>query len=193
METWIPYDRITFPYAIMLTSGLHDHRPPRQTKTPPIYGEYLEKFLRTLDWRIAIATPRSLTTNPHIATSLRNGLEWAETTSPTLSDLHPSLTVLDHVQTFVNVRRGIHFPGGTDWAGLIALQERQKNLHKDEHQYIRDLKSTLDFKFALCMLPAQSRYLQQAKWITCDTAFKRVKGWKEFGIEAWDTQTNRCK
>lgn len=42
------------------------------------------------------------------------------------------------------------------------------------------------------MFPQQSDLLRLAKWLVCDTSFKRVKGWKEFGIELWESNSERC-
>lgn len=41
------------------------------------------------------------------------------------------------------------------------------------------------------MFPQQSDLLRLAKWLVCDTSFKRVKGWKEFGIELWESNSER--
>lgn len=47
-------------------------------------------------------------------------------------------------------------------------------------------------KMVICMFPSQSKILLNAKRITIDTAFKRVKGWYEFEIEAWDDSSSSC-
>lgn len=179
----------------MLTWGRHNHPPPRRTKTPPIHAEFLDDYLRELDWKIATITPRSLNTNAVVISRLRKDLQWAEQDSPSLADLHPSLSNFDHVGSFVSARRDYQFPSGTDWEGAKFLLQNQldKTLEGDPNVYIRSIVETDEYKFIILMLPAQSEWLSKARYATMDVSFKRVQSWKEFGIESWSTSTDRCE
>lgn len=195
ISTFIPYDLARYPFVVMVTWGQHLHAPPRRTKTPPIYLEFLDDYLRELDWKIATISARSLHTNDVIISRLRRDLEWTGKESPTLADLHISLSNNEHLGVFVDSRRMLQFPGGTGWDGTQLLKETQdlNYVEGDEEVYIRAMQKTDDFQFVLLMLPKMSRWLKDARHLCMDVSFKRVQGWKEFGIEAWSHDTAVCE
>lgn len=204
-QSFIPYDLETFPQMVLITAGYHNHPPPRRTKTPPLYVDILNSLLLGLDWRLADATPRNLVTQEGFITRLRTLLEWKdnEQRNPILADLHPSFVNNDHVGYYIHKLCLHSFPGGTDMEGARRLKARQDALFEENgdagRQYIRSIKSfpavgdDPAYQLVVCMFPEQSELLLRAKWPVCDTAFKRVKNWKEFDIEMWDDDTNRCK
>lgn len=79
----------------------------------------------------------------------------------------------------------------------------QTQLEKDallplEQRYVRRAEEVtfkgVTFRQVICMFPSQSRHLiRRARFLQIDTAFKRVKGWKEFEIMAWDNDTHTCE
>lgn len=67
-----------------------------------------------------------------------------------------------------------------------------------DHCYLRCVESHAipgddDFRLVICMTTEMSLYLVEAKRISIDTSFKRVRGWYEFEIECWDNNNMRCK
>ena len=68
-----------------------------------------------------------------------------------------------------------------------------------KHEYNEILGGTLlgddgntgeTYRFVICMTPAQSWQLLRADYIQCDIAFRRVVGYEEFEIGAWDFEKN---
>lgn len=194
----MPYDLQKYPQTALVTSGSHSHPPPRRTKTPPIFVDYLNELLLDLDWRIADANLRQVTTDRQVTNRLRQILGKDDShVVPTLSDLHPSFSNLDHVNLYVQQARLLKFPFGTDWEGAIKLKETHANTLPEDAQYIRLVKEFAPvghdpFKIVLLMFPQQAEALRSAKWLICDTAYKRVQTWKEFGIDFWDSASQQC-
>ncbi|KAG8957771.1 hypothetical protein FRC00_003541 [Tulasnella sp. 408] len=196
--SYVPYDLQKHPKTALITAGAHIHPPPRRTKTPPIFIDFLNSLLFDLDWRVADATPRRLSTDLQFTTRLRHILNQNDSQiTPTLASLHPSFSNLDHIGTYIKQVRILKFPFGTNWEGAQKLKEIHDKTLPSDQQYIRLVKeypfdgSTDSFRIILCMFPQQSDLLRLAKWLVCDTSFKRVKGWKEFGIELWESNSER--
>ena len=67
-----------------------------------------------------------------------------------------------------------------------------------DQRYLRcverhNIPSDDSFQLVICMMGQMSMLLVQAKRISIDTLFKRVRGWQEFEIEGWDNMHQRCK
>ena len=67
-----------------------------------------------------------------------------------------------------------------------------------EHQYLRcveqhNIPGNNEFQLVICMTSRMSSLLIQAKRISINTSFKRVRGWQEFEIEGWDNTHQQCK
>ncbi|KAG8988603.1 hypothetical protein FRB90_002658, partial [Tulasnella sp. 427] len=196
IETFIPYDLHTYPYVVLVTSRPHTHPPPRRSKTPPVHTDIVRTLLIEQDWRLADATPRRLSLNKAFISRLKSLLNWELLSEPVLSDLHPSLGNQQKVNYIIKRTKELRFTAGTDWAGARLLHSDHAQRLSPEDQYLRfadelKISSGESFRFAICMFPAQSRLLSRARWITCDTSYKRVKLYKEFGLEGWDERTHR--
>ncbi|KIO26910.1 hypothetical protein M407DRAFT_7585 [Tulasnella calospora MUT 4182] len=186
----------TYPYAVLVTSRPHNHPPPRRSKTPPVHVDIVRTLLVEEDWRLADATPRRLSLNKSFVSRLKAVLQWQSVREPVLSDLHPSLANQQKVNYIIKCTKELQFTAGTDWEGARLLHEDQAQRLDPEDQYLRcveEIKITTNesIRIAVCMFPAQSRLLSKARWITCDTSYKRVKRSQEFGIEGWDETTHR--
>ncbi|KZV86821.1 hypothetical protein EXIGLDRAFT_774231 [Exidia glandulosa HHB12029] len=185
--------RSACPFVLVVCSGPHNHPDPAPTKTPPAIRGLFESMLRDLDWQLADATPRRLMLNGAFLGRLRSALGWTDKRMPTLAHLHPSLGNYDHVAYLINCLRKQEYPNGTGLDAARELLARNSTVSTDLH-YVRAVEERLlkgkTVQFVICMFPAQSVTLQRARRITIDTAFKRVKGWYEFEIEAWDDSAN---
>jgi len=77
----------------------------------------------------------------------------------------------------------------TSSSGVKDFMTRHYTFFLDE-TYIRFADEVIEngttFRLILCLLPEMSRRLVKAKYLTIDTAFKRVSGWQEFEMEFWD-------
>ena len=58
---------------------------------------------------------------------------------------------------------------------------------------IHPLPGNREFRLVICMSPSMAFWLLNAPRISIDTSFKRLHGWQEFEIEAWDDKHMRCK
>lgn len=81
--------------------------------------------------------------------------------------------------------------------GAKSLVNEHERLPLD-HRYLRcaerhDLPGDDECSLVICMTARMSSLLVEAKRISIDTSFKRVRGWQEFEIEGWDNSHQRCK
>ncbi|KAG6374578.1 hypothetical protein JVT61DRAFT_3932 [Boletus reticuloceps] len=124
---------------------------------------------------------------------LQNLLGWETNQSPSLSDLHPTLTNLDHLRRLINTVRHTKFPYKTGFEGVVQLVSTSRD---DPWRYVRcaethDIKGT-EFQLIVCIFPAMSLQLLHVKQISIDMSFKHVSGkWEEFEIETWDNRHMR--
>lgn len=102
---------------VVICRGPHSHPPPAPIKTPPPLAQVFRGLLTNLSWRLADATPRRILLDSGFVHGLRQVLGWSSERTPTLSDLHPSLTNLDHVRRMINVLRDEKYPNGTGFDG----------------------------------------------------------------------------
>jgi len=84
---------------------------------------------------------------------------------------------------------------------LVPGARRLVSEHEElppNHRYLRcveqhELPGDGEFRLVICMTAQMSSLLVDAKRISIDTSFKRVRGWQEFEIEGWDNSHQRCK
>ena len=74
----------------------------------------------------------------------------------------------------------------------------EENKRPREQRYVRcaetyTLTVKTEFRLVICMTTKMANRLLGAKRISIDTSFKRLHGWEEFEIEAWDSEHMRCK
>lgn len=91
----------------------------------------------------------------------------------------------------------IFFYIGNDnyFLGALLLQREQESTAEP---YVRcveihPLPGKKEFHLVICMSPPMAFRLLMASRISIDTSFKRLHGWEEFEIEAWDNDHMRCK
>lgn len=107
----------------------------------------------------------------------------------------------------VRVRLNFNYSTYTD-LGVVHLKEVQdKTMPHDEH-YVRyvaelpassmethdeddpeDTRSTAPIRFVICMTKEASARLLQAQYLQSDISFKRIVGFKEFELVAFDRHT----
>lgn len=116
-----PNDLDTYPNVVITTDSPHSHPPPRQSSTPPIISDIFKSLLLNMKWRLADISPGRLLYEESFLGGLRRVLDWERTNDPTgspsLIDLHPSLSNIDAVARIIDEMRKTHFPEGTGWEG----------------------------------------------------------------------------
>ncbi|KIJ08971.1 hypothetical protein PAXINDRAFT_88132, partial [Paxillus involutus ATCC 200175] len=196
---YVPHDLVACPQVVVVCRNPHSHPPPAPVKTPPPLMSVLGTLLRGMGWRLADATPRRAMLDSGFVSGLRRELACNSDRTPDLSELHPSLANLDHLHRLINIIRLRKFPNGTGFDGKSFTQFLMLRSHSHNDQsrrYVRcaethKLASGSDFRLIICMSPAMSRRLMLATRISIDTSFKRIHGWQEFEIEAWDNHHMR--
>ncbi|KAH7917286.1 hypothetical protein BV22DRAFT_1108596 [Leucogyrophana mollusca] len=157
--------------------------------------QIFRKLLLALDWKLADATPRCLMLDTSFILGLRCCLKWNSKRDPLLSDLHPSLSNLDHVRRLINALRSERFPAGTGFEGALHLAEEQKSLPPEERHVrcveVHPLPGNKQLDLVICMTPRMSEHLMLAKHLTIDTSFKHLHRWQKFEMESWDTVHTR--
>jgi hypothetical protein len=73
-----------------------------------------------------------------------------------------------------------------------------ENKQPREQHYVRcaethTLTAKTEFRLVICLTTSMAYRLLGAKRISIDTSFKRLHGWQEFEIEAWDNEHMRCR
>lgn len=81
-------------------------------KTPPALCSIFTSLLVHLGWKLASATPQKIVIDSGFILSLQKHLVWVNSSDPLLSDLHPSLSNLDHVRWYINSLCNELFPHG---------------------------------------------------------------------------------
>ncbi|KZV83375.1 hypothetical protein EXIGLDRAFT_843006 [Exidia glandulosa HHB12029] len=192
-----PLDLVAHPCIVVICTSPHVHQAPERSMTPPLLRDALESLLCDMRWRLADATPRRIVRDSGFMSNLRHLLNWSPTLAdPVLSDLHPSLGNLDHVAYLIDVVRRPLFPLGTDFEGVRDMYNRHLSLPAED-RYVRYVaekalssNGKLD-RIVICMFPSQSRRLLSTKRLDVDISYKGVKGWYEFQMEAWDSETSQ--
>ena len=116
-DIFVPNKLEECPRVVVICKNVHNHRAPAPVNTPPPLVDVLKGLLLDMDWLLADATPRRIILDSGFMRGLRRALGWSAQLSPTLSDLHPSLTNLDHLRRIINVLRTEKYPDGTGFEG----------------------------------------------------------------------------
>jgi hypothetical protein len=196
-DIFVAVDLVTVPRIAIVCRNPHSHPPPAQIKTPPPLVDLFRSLLMDMDWELADATPRHILCDSGFMRGLCTALGWTLDRSPTLADLHPSLANIDHVHRLMYKFRRDKYPMGTSFQGAELLVDKENELPRHA-RYVRcaethTLPGSVDFRLMICMSPLMSRHLLLARHVSIDTSFKRLHGWQEFKIEAWDNNHMRCK
>ncbi|KAG2116152.1 hypothetical protein DEU56DRAFT_748432 [Suillus clintonianus] len=194
-DIYVPEDLPACPQVVVICHNPHSHPPPAPVKTPPSLVNLFLSLLLDMDWQLADATPRRIVLDSGFMKGLRMALGWVADRSPCLSDIHPSLANLDHVRHLINVFRFEKYPLGTGFEGARLLVD-EENKQPREQRYVRcaetyTLTAKTEFRLVICMTTSMAQRLLGAKRISIDTSFKRLHGWQEFEIEAWDSEHMR--
>ncbi|KAF9232965.1 hypothetical protein BU15DRAFT_90533 [Melanogaster broomeanus] len=195
---YVPQDLAACPRVVVVCRNPHSHPPPAPIATPPPLVATFSELLHDMHWQLADATPRRVMLDSGFVRGLRKELGWNSDHTPSLSDLHPSLANLDHVRRLINTVRLQKFPNGTGYDGLYfaAVKLLVSNDTNQSSRYVRctemyTLPDGAEFRLIVCMSPTMSLRLTQATRISIDTSFKRIHGWQEFEVEAWDNHRMR--
>ncbi|KAF8497998.1 hypothetical protein JB92DRAFT_2817464 [Gautieria morchelliformis] len=192
---WTPHEeyRRVCPFVLVVCSGAHCHPIPLPTTTPPLVRDEVLTLLRSMPHDLPDITPRRFLRHSIVCARLQSLLP--DISNPTLADLHC-------------------YPRGTGWEGKFQNLKCAINCHEQElaagntEQYIRfigvipahDIEggtqkdeesgdNTGLYRFVVCMTPTQSYGLLRAQYVQSDTAFRRVVGYDEFEIGAWDADS----
>ncbi|KAL6304684.1 hypothetical protein BKA93DRAFT_732739 [Sparassis latifolia] len=193
-DIYVPHDIKSCAYIVIVCRHPHSHPDPLRTKTPPLYLHIFRSLLCDLQWRLADATPRKISTDVGLVAGLRRVLNWTTTHDPVLSDLHPSFGNQDHVARLIDTLRQEYYPMGTDFEGVRRLAEEHSRLPLAD-QYVRAVREVTlvgdlrPLRIVVCMFPEMSSLLMDSKRPSIDTSFRRVSGWEEFEIQTWNDET----
>jgi hypothetical protein len=111
---WAEY-RHACPKMLVVCWNEHTHPIPLPTKTPPSIRQEILLLLESLQNDLPDLTPRRFIRHPTTNAYLRNRLPLIR--NPVLSDLHTSLTNLDHLRAYILQVQAKCFPCGTGWDG----------------------------------------------------------------------------
>ena len=109
---YIPYLYTRWPKC--MTSCCHHLLKPSLSHTtsaghPPPLVANLHQLLCNMSWCLADATPQCVMLDSRFVHGLWNLLGWESNQSLSLSDLHPSLENLDHLQCLINTVHCMEF------------------------------------------------------------------------------------
>ncbi|KAG7093238.1 hypothetical protein E1B28_006924 [Marasmius oreades] len=202
--------RTDCPFQLVVSRGSHTHPIPRLNKTPTLVRYELIELLRKLDADLPDLTPRSFLRHPTIIAYLQDRFPLLR--SPTISDLHISLSNRSHLKVYIDAIKKERFPEGTGWKGLLHLKKQQDLLLDPSEHYIRivreipfethndDVEEVSEaaelgqtentLKIVVCITTNGSRRLASASDIQSDIAFQRVLSFYEFELAALERDTN---
>lgn len=119
---YTPDDLNACPHiGILCVGGPHAHAAPSPHKTPLAIRGVFEDLLRSLNWRLANATPRRVLRDEVFIAGLRRVLGLPEGHEPHLVDLHPSFANMEHVSWIISPIKDERYPHGTDFEGGQAV------------------------------------------------------------------------
>ncbi|KAG7090286.1 hypothetical protein E1B28_011884 [Marasmius oreades] len=203
--------RTDCPFQLVVSRGVHTHPIPRLNKTPTLVCYELNDLLRKLDADLPDLTPRGFLRHPTVIAYFQDRFPLLH--SPTISDLHISLSNRSHLKVYIDAIKKESFPEGTGWKGLLYLKKQQDSLLDTSDRYIRIVReipieshgnddieeiSEADvlgqtgntLKMVVCMTTEGSQRLASAPDIQSDIAFQRVLFFYEFELAALDRDTN---
>ncbi|KAF6743327.1 hypothetical protein DFP72DRAFT_828127 [Ephemerocybe angulata] len=191
------------PWTLVTSSGAHTHPIPVLSKTPPAIVCQFLQLINSLKDELPDMTARRLIHHSNTRTFVRAAVKDSTIEDPQLSDLHPSLANLDHVQTYLDRVKQDRFPLGMGINGLRRLKEEQDSdpsavpyiryISQDSSCIVGDDDDSADeaedharsgdqdpLFICICMTPMSSRRLLEARDAQSDISFKRVSGFYEF-------------
>ncbi|GLB33432.1 hypothetical protein LshimejAT787_0103900 [Lyophyllum shimeji] len=185
----------------------HPHPVPLPQKTPPVIRAEIMALLDKLGGSLADLTTRRFLRHPVVRAYLAD--RFPSIPSPSLSDLHVSLSNREHVKVYIDQAITKNFPYGTGWEGLLHLKKVQDETLQPEDHYIRKaftvkgstmaiheederpvLGDSHDVRIIICMTKEGSRRLLNVQYPQSDIGFKRVVGFYEFELACWDRIRN---
>ncbi|KAL0571531.1 hypothetical protein V5O48_010432 [Marasmius crinis-equi] len=200
------------PYCL-ISCGPHTHPIPVLDKTPVPVQIKLQDLLLKLDDDLPDITPRKLLAHSVVKAYLRDRFPLLR--SPTISDLHISLSNRSHLKVFIDAVKRQCFPEGTGWKGLLHLKAQQDALLDPKDWYIqrvieiplKDVPRRIEddqwdqgeggfdqhtdvFRLVVCMTPEGSERLGKSQFNQSDIAFKQVVGYYEFEVAGIDRSSN---
>ncbi|KAF8836644.1 hypothetical protein BDN67DRAFT_983787 [Paxillus ammoniavirescens] len=98
------------PQIAFVCHNPHFHPPPMPVKTPLPLVAVLQQLLLNLRWHLADTTPCRVVLDSGFMQGLWDILGWTSDCTPSLPDLHPSLTNLNHVWRIINMLRLRKYP-----------------------------------------------------------------------------------
>lgn len=111
-----------------------------------------------------------------------------------LREIHYSLHVEDRITALIRKQRLLHYPHGTDIAGVyrefVFDQAKEPN-----EQWIREVyffDEDRQYFLVICCTYEQAKLFQSVRYIEMDLAFKMVSGKIDvFAIASWNAEANR--
>ncbi|KAF9002860.1 hypothetical protein BDZ89DRAFT_904984, partial [Hymenopellis radicata] len=197
--------RVRSPFILVTIRGLHTHPVPLPTRTPPRLRDCLFQLFEKTGADLAGLTARRFLRHPVLKSFLQEVFPRA--VCPTLGDLHVSLANRAHLRSYIDQVKALFYPYGTGLQGVRHLKSLQDKDLPVEAKYIRrilelDPSTGLEYsddedheheslKIVICMSPSGSRRLAMASYLQSDIAFKRVIGYQEFELAAWDSESHQ--
>jgi hypothetical protein len=182
---FIPGSWDRFPFLILVCRGNHTHFPPPPTKLP---GSIRAQIVEAITPRDSISlTARNLMISP-----LFNHLRGRHN-GPGLRALHWGLHIEDRITGLIRTQRLLHYPQGTDIAGVWRefCFDKAKPI---EEQWIRDVHFFDQERqrfLIICCTYEQAKLFQTVRHIEMDLAFKMVSGkTMVFTIVGWNAKAN---
>ncbi|PBK69410.1 hypothetical protein ARMSODRAFT_1018827 [Armillaria solidipes] len=201
---YIPYPeyRQECPHTLVVCHSSHHHPIPLPSTMPEPIRQSLKTMLLSLEQDLPDMTPRRLLRHPLFRSYLVAQLP--HTPQPMATDLHPSLANLDHIDAIINNAISSQYTKGTGWEGIKYLFDLQNRTVPPHEHYIRHMEEVSwerlndpspgpladhhdTFRLIICMSPSRSHDLLCAQYVESDISFKRVAGYKEFELVAFDT------
>ncbi|KAJ6002324.1 hypothetical protein N7522_007551 [Penicillium canescens] len=133
-------------------------------------------------------TARSLMFSPKFSALVK------QRSTSALRQIHDTLHVEDRITALIRKQRLLHYPKGTDIAGVYRefLFDQAKEV---DEQWIRDVyffDEQRQHFLVICCTYAQAKLFQSVRYIEMDLAFKMVAGKTNvFTIASWNEEGNR--
>ncbi|KAJ7693792.1 hypothetical protein B0H16DRAFT_1352014 [Mycena metata] len=181
--------RDDFPFVLIVSKSVHPHPIPLPSKTPPKIRAELMELLPRFQEDLPDLTPRRFLRHPILKAHL--SLKFPDIPNPTL--------------TYIDQMRKKLYPHGTRWKGILGLKDLQIISRPLRDHCIRQmvdidiegveshveddpvaLSESKRLRFILCMTAESSERLLTAQYVQSDIAFRRVVGFYEFELGAWE-------
>ncbi|KAJ6467649.1 hypothetical protein C8R47DRAFT_1303282 [Mycena vitilis] len=181
------------PFVLIVTSGAHPHPVPLPTKTPPQVRTKLMEILGQLAEDLPDITPRRFIRHPIVRSFLT--AKFPLVVSPTLADLHVSLSNRSHIQAYIKQAIEQHCvvnlkaqqdaalaPEHRYIRRIITIPFNKLPRHEDDDEAEKDNKDDL-VRIIICMSPEGCRrLLSMGRYLQSDIAFRRIMAFLEFEL-----------